>query len=641
MSHLRRTTRSTTVSAAPDSTGHNAEPRIVTDPSHRMSESESHLPRVSSAVRIFQAKHLTQEYPAFGEQLLPQLSPASPNLRTPTAWASDIVPDIQRAQEPSHFLTSHLLPDIITPDAILEACTNPDYELHAPRLEARSILSRPTSPSRDAHSINSGFSPQSASALEITDEHHKYMQARISEVSDFVLPSRHAMAGYVNRYFNNFNKHQPLLHGHTWSPSEAPVPLVLAVCANGSAYSLEHAEAVEFYRHAVKLLAPADSGLWVLQTMMLVAAFAAWSGNLEDLQTALQLQEDDAGASQGVEFAKGSCVCRDLGDGWRKKFERDIPSSVSLEPIHGLLPREAVGRLHRAGMAPSHANPLASHVAIRARRRRQALRPDATRARQHRHVWLPRRHLLHPAKIIFFRKAQSATTNASLDDSRRGFIQALRRWQIMWENEPESSLSPDHPEGPILFNSTAMLRLAYVRLVADYAPLRNAFSFSSPDADFPLESRIPERLPRSAETARAALQAVLALNVPARLGFRVVSRTSFWVWSVQHALSYFECALLLSQWLQSVEHAEAGLSEEEMGIRRMVEEILQFSKPRLVASSGQQDTAGELPLSVAVLLLWAELLDTGDTTVWKIMPIMSKVLENYANMLLSGRDNKR
>ena len=52
----------------------------------------------------------------------------------------------------------------------------------------------------------------------------------------------------------------------------------------------------------------------------------------------------------------------------------------------------------------------------------------------------------------------------------------------MWESEPQSSLSPDNPRGPILFNCTAMLRLAYIRLVSDYSPLRNSFSFLSSDS---------------------------------------------------------------------------------------------------------------------------------------------------------------
>lgn len=233
-------------------------------------------------------------------------------------------------------------------------------------------------------------------------------------------------------------------------------------------------------------------------------------------------------------------------------------------------------------------------------------------------------------RIAFLGRLHSSSL-PGFEEIRRGFMQALQRWQAMWESEPESSLSPSHPQGPILFNSTAMLRLAYIRLVSDYSPVRKTFSFLSPDTAFIPELRIPPCPPRTPDTERAAMQATLALYIPARLGFKVVSRTSFWIWSVQHALSYFECALLLSQWLQVVENA-ADLSAEEARIKRTVEEILQYSKPRL--TSGH---AGSQPLSVSVLLLWAELLDTGDTTVWKIMPKMSRVLKEYAETILGAR----
>lgn len=232
--------------------------------------------------------------------------------------------------------------------------------------------------------------------------------------------------------------------------------------------------------------------------------------------------------------------------------------------------------------------------------------------------------------IIYFRRSHSSS-RPGFEDTRRGFVQALRRWQTMWESEPQSSLSPDNPRGPILFNCTAMLRLAYIRLVSDYSPLRNSFSFLSSDSGLEQDLNIPPCPLRTPDTARAAMHATLALYVPAKLGFKVVSRTSFWVWSVQHSLSYFECALLLSQWLQTVEGAD-DLLPEETRIKRMVEDILQYSKPR---RSG--DKSLSQPLSVAVLLLWAELLDTRDTTVWKIMPKMSRILKRYSEAILRDR----
>lgn len=230
-------------------------------------------------------------------------------------------------------------------------------------------------------------------------------------------------------------------------------------------------------------------------------------------------------------------------------------------------------------------------------------------------------------KIILFRKSCSAGVPIFYD-VRNYFLRLLRRWQVMWENEPESTLSPENPHGPILFNCTAILRVAYIRLVSDYSAVREAFSVSSEEqVARTLEMmELPRREP---ETTRAVLQACLALRIPAQLGFKVVARTSFWVWSVQHALSYFECAIFLSKWCQGAANVD-DLSDDERGVMNLVEQI--------IGASGGEQAVGEYPapLHVVVLQRWAELLDTGDTTVWQVQPRMARALRTYAHRLMEN-----
>jgi hypothetical protein len=226
-------------------------------------------------------------------------------------------------------------------------------------------------------------------------------------------------------------------------------------------------------------------------------------------------------------------------------------------------------------------------------------------------------------KIMLFRRSCSNNDSGFLE-ARRHHIRVLRRWQTMWEHEPEASLSPDHPRGPILFNCTALLRVAYIRLVADYAPVRTVFGFceSLDQIENVLSSMEP--LERGPQTTRAALQACLALRIPVHLGFEVVARTSFWIWSVQHALCYFECALLLAQWLQVAEDAN-DLSNDEQMVLKLVGDV--------VRASGALWEDSRL-LSVTVLRSWARLLDAGNATVWQIMPKMAQVLQNHADVLV-------
>ena len=151
--------------------------------------------------------------------------------------------------------------------------------------------------------------------------------------------------------------------------------------------------------------------------------------------------------------------------------------------------------------------------------------------------------------------------------SRQSFITTLRRWQEMWENEPGSVLSPKDARGPILFNSTAILRLSYIRLVIDYSSVRQGFSYtdSVEDIQHAIESMRP--LPRTCEAARAALHSLLALRIPVRLGLKLVARTDFWTWNVQHALSYFECALLLASWLGIV--SQLSMSDKNWSLMKI------------------------------------------------------------------------
>ena len=224
-------------------------------------------------------------------------------------------------------------------------------------------------------------------------------------------------------------------------------------------------------------------------------------------------------------------------------------------------------------------------------------------------------------RIILLRRS-IAPTDPVFSRRQADLTTLLKRWQRMWEQEPEASLHPDNPHGPILFNSTALLRLAYVRLAADFTQIRGAFTFCETASEiehFVMAMPLP---PRDRYTTRAALQAALALRIPVKLGIKVVSRTSFWVWSVQHALCYFECAIFLSKWLQSI-HCAPDLSVDESSVVKIVDEIL--LEVRGV------DRSMTYPSRHSELLHnWANLLNTADTTVWHLIPKMAEVLELYA-----------
>ena len=153
-------------------------------------------------------------------------------------------------------------------------------------------------------------------------------------------------------------------------------------------------------------------------------------------------------------------------------------------------------------------------------------------------------------QIYFVRKTTVWSAPSTMNESLRSedihrLSQALRAWQIGWERTPESSLEPNNPNGPIAFNSTAILRLAHIRLHVDLGPCRH------------LETRDPRRnaaafrdfppLKRSPDIIRAVLQSAHALSIPVKIGIAFVARTQTFSWSIQHSLCNLECAFLLSK----------------------------------------------------------------------------------------------
>ena len=226
-------------------------------------------------------------------------------------------------------------------------------------------------------------------------------------------------------------------------------------------------------------------------------------------------------------------------------------------------------------------------------------------------------------KIILSHRAQIPNGTEELS-TRDEFANLLSRWQQIFKHISSLGSPPDDPREPMLFNSTAISRIAYIRLASDFSHVRRSFGVCSEEQAVELirSTRPPSR---GSATTRAALQACLALRTPTQLGFQVVARTSFWFWSVQHSLSYFECALFLSKWAQSVSCIQ-DLSLDEQKVLRLLKQ--------LTRASGEH-SRGETyrPLSALVLLRWAELLDTGSTTVWGIMPRMARILTLYADTL--------
>lgn len=212
--------------------------------------------------------------------------------------------------------------------------------------------------------------------------------------------------------------------------------------------------------------------------------------------------------------------------------------------------------------------------------------------------------------------------------------QALRNWQLGWSRNPESSLDPMDPNGPVAFNSTALLRLAYIRLNVDTGPGRAL------DTRDPIQIanafRESPNLKRTPKLVRAVLHSAHALSIPVKIGIRLVAVTQTFIWSIQHSLCSLECAFLLSKWLEALSYPNPSppVSEDERRIGRIVRTMLdetEFSVPSHVAVDSQESFK---QLSAGVLRVWATIFRGAQT--WAIVDVIGTSLNIYADMLEAG-----
>lgn len=210
----------------------------------------------------------------------------------------------------------------------------------------------------------------------------------------------------------------------------------------------------------------------------------------------------------------------------------------------------------------------------------------------------------------------------------------LRSWVSGWKQAPESNLDPNNENGPIPFTSSSLLGLAYVRIYLNLGPYRQ---LETRDA-----ARIARALCRSPNVDRsdgvisALLYATHALSIPVRLGVDRVARSQAFFWSVRHSLSGFDCAVLLSKWLSSLEDSmdSVPLTDSEDRILHWVKCIVE--EAYAVVDFEEEATLQTDPssLSLAVLKIWAHFFK--GNTQWPFINLIGLGLEKFREMLIRG-----
>ncbi|KAJ5805243.1 hypothetical protein N7474_011130 [Penicillium riverlandense] len=503
---------------------------------------------------------------------------------------------------------------------------------------------------------------------------------------EFQMPTRLALYRYMTAYVKGFHEHMPFLHIPTLSAEGCSIELVLAIASIGAQYCFEPDKTVQLFQtsHAIARervrrrdassvsqarsdrehtpmmhsyssrgnLPQCEETIQTAQALLLLMAEATWSNHRTILREALAIQSILATLVRDHGL-KTPPLPEDVPwEGWaiyestkRTKWivfcffdlhtiVYNIPSPILSSDVDGmLLPcqtatfratshakwlkarenetnitfKDAFSNLFQedfstVGTAPN--STLGNYILVHALIQ---------------HIYLVREVFRHRRKDI------------PEDDIASTEI-ALRNWKAMWKHTPDSSIDPSNPMGPVSFNSTALLRLAYIRLNADIGPGR-ALHTRDPTqiANAFLKSQLISRTPR---LLRPVLHAAHALSIPIRIGVHLVAQTQTFRWSIQHSLATLECAFLLSKWLEAlsspaaIETITPGEYKMVMLVKTMLDET-DFAVP----SHFNVGSPSSMKLLAAnVLRVWAKAF-YGPAQVWAIVDVVRASLELCADLV--------
>lgn len=515
----------------------------------------------------------------------------------------------------------------------------------------------------------------------------------------FALPSRHTLSRFLDGCVDVALEHIPCIHLATLNIEEANLELILAMAAIGAEFRFDNTWALDlFYAARAIIMSPgpphrptsygsdhsstpinhlpttfADSDtsmstesrqkLQRIQAIIVIMVLGSW-GSKEIVGEAMSLQsmcaflvredslveDDDSPSDYMTENPLSEAQWRRWAHFENRRRTRlmafaflnlqsmayNIPPMVLASEIDSRLPASATEWKAPTAQQWSRAYKTTTHPETSFQDALTALFQGAGSPPSTPLTTVTNFILIH-AILQRILNLRQASQSGQLDpDAVTELTRALILWQKQWELSPESNMEPRSPSGPIAFNSTPLLRLAWIRLQSDLGPCRYLAS-RDPMLIASAFRRSPP-LRRDPNLFRSVLQAAYALSVPVRMGITYVSKTQTISWSVQHSLCNFECAIFLSKWFEALALTvtEQPLSPEELAlikmIRTMINESGLFHK-NAFSEIGRQENwqASVYRLSTAVARIWAKIYS--GTYVWDIVYTIGMSLKIYADTL--------
>ena len=506
----------------------------------------------------------------------------------------------------------------------------------------------------------------------------------------FVLPSRHALSRYFGGYFHGFHGHFPFLHMGTLQTGSMNVELFLAIASLGARYRRELDISVRLFHVAKAIVLErfhryhptkrhslgggprrqpvhnGESSGWdddkqraveMVQTVILIIAITTWCGP-ESAFDALSIRSVVDSLIRGDEILHMRERPPDNWESWIRyeNLKRMLFVAFCFLNIHTIVfdipPMMLAGEMRldlpcseREWRADNEKEWREAHETTSqpCQDFQEAFRGLFANINEQSESFKMNRMgfsslggcaLIHAViqRIWLVRNSRLPANQPSqgdlLIDEITIFERALKRWTIHWERNQESSMDPLSPHGPVAFTSTALLRLAYIRVNLDLGPVRCLRSWDP----YLIAKSLYESPPvqRCEKLTRAALHCAHALSIPVKLGLDYVAQTQVMFWSNQHALCSLECALLLSKWLESV-----TIPDPVRPLTAMEERLLNFVVELVVETdckfSCDDILRSKAHLNVVIVRLWARLYQL--SSVWEMVNLIGKSLNMYADLL--------
>lgn len=488
----------------------------------------------------------------------------------------------------------------------------------------------------------------------------------------FILPSRHTMTRYITTYFTGFHRHLPFIHFPTFSVAQCPLELLLAMATIGAISAFDTKNSIMLFRTALAIsqerirqrkeqrhnmmflaeIEPREQShrfdpLPLAQALLILMAMATWGNSEAIFDEAVGIQNILVNFVRAEKLLEPQIPKGPTWVNWIKeeRFRRtvaiifcflifhtiiyDIPPPILNSELNiRLTSREKDWEAQteeewqqarsKHGTEPQFQAMLASLFSPQTRK----IQDNSSSLGGYTMILALIQH------IYFLRMAAKRRPEGEQGISSADMAeveQALKNWQIGWNQDPESFLGPGSPLGPISFNSTALLRMAYIRLNVDLGPW------------CALKTHIPQEIAMSmyrspplvtnSRLSRAVLYSAHALSIPVKIGINIVTHSQSFSWSLQHSLCALECAFIISKWLIAIQPnvTEGTVEEEDARLYAYIVDMVNE------AEDGDEMRPASSNLCSRVVRIWARILS--GKAHWNVVRMIGKILDAYARIL--------